>query len=157
MSRTLSSGAVRALTAHETEEVFLTLLTIQHIDLDSPIRIVANNQDIVSRGDSYLALGFEITLPQDDGETIPQVQLSIDNVDREITETIRSLTSSPSITLEVIMASSPDAVELVIYDMMLDSVTYDDTTITGSLVVEDILNQSFPSSVIDPQQYKGLF
>lgn len=157
MSRTLSSGAVRALTAHETEEVFLTLLTIRHIDLDSPIRIVANNQDIVSRGDSYLALGFEITLPQDDGETIPQVQLSIDNVDREITETIRSLTSSPSITLEVIMASSPDAVELVIYDMMLDSVTYDDTTITGSLVVEDILNQSFPSSVIDPQQYKGLF
>lgn len=143
--------------AQETDEVFLPLLTINHESLEEPIRVVRNTENVTSRGHDYIALPFDITLPTDDGETLPVANLQIDNIERTIVSTIRSIDTPPEVTIEIVLASSPDIVEMGLYDMTLQSASYDAFTVEGSLVIEDIMNQQFPPGVIDSEQYNGLF
>lgn len=154
--RTMSTSAVQALMAQETDAVFLILLTIEHESLAVPIRVVNNNVNIVSRGNTYQAFAFDITLPNDDGG-LPVAKLTMDNIGLELIETIRSIKSNPTVTIEIILASSPDTVELAVYDMTLKSVQFNAYTVSGDLIVEDILNQPLHGSMIDSSQYRGLF
>lgn len=154
--RTMSTSAVQALMAQETDAVFLILLTIEHETLATPIRVVNNNVNIVSRGNTYQAFAFDITLPNDD-EGLPVAKLTMDNIGLELIETIRTIKSNPTVTIEIILANSPDTVELAIYDMTLKSVQFNAYTVSGDLIVEDILNQPLHGSMIDSSQYRGLF
>lgn len=153
--RTMSTSAVQALMAQETDAVFLILLTIEHESLAVPIRVVNNNVNIVSRGNTYQAFAFDITLPNDD-DGLPVAKLTMDNIGLELIKTIRSIKSNPTVTIEIILASSPDTVELAVYDMTLKSVQFNAYTVSGDLVVEDILNQPLHGSMIDSSQYRGL-
>ncbi|WP_025324508.1 DUF1833 family protein [Deferrisoma camini] len=155
--RTLSAAATRAITAQETGEAFLLLLTIDHPDLTQPIRVARNGEDVVSRGNTYTAYPFEIEIPEERGDRPPRVRLVLDNVDRQITEAIRPLTSSPTVTLEVVLASSPDTVEAGPYDFTIRNITYDAQVITAELAYEDVLNLRFPADRFTPNLFPGLF
>ncbi|MDH3997702.1 MAG: DUF1833 domain-containing protein [Desulfuromonadales bacterium] len=157
MRRNLSLTAREAIYAQQTDQVFLLLLTIDHADLTTPIRVANNNEAIVSRGDNYVAYPFQINLPPDRDEQISQVTLSIDNVDRQIVQAVRSLGSSPSVSLEVILASDPNYVEAGPFDFSLKSVDYDALTVSGTLGFEDLLNEPFPGDTFSPAEFPGLF
>ena len=157
MSRTLSQAARRAVNAQETDAVFLLLLTLDHEDLAEPIRVVNNTQDVASRGDTYIAYPFEITLPDEDPESVTRVTLRIDNVDREIVKNLRATTSPLSVGLEVVIAASPDTLEAGPFKMTLVSAEYDALTVTGELAFEDVLNEPFPGHSYVPSEYPGLF
>ena len=155
--RNLSLPAMRALSAEAAGEVFLTLITIEHDDLDEPIRVVNDLVNHTSRGNEFLAYPFEIVMPLDDGQQFPQLQLTIDNVDLTLVESIRTMKGPAKATIEVVLASSPDHVELALYDMWLREIQYDAYTITGKLYVEDMLNQKFPNREYLPTYFPGLF
>lgn len=157
MPRTLSSPAKAAIFAQETGEVFLHLITISHALLVPSLRFVDNHVDITSRGNVYLGWPFEITLPAERDDAVPNVQIQIDNVDRRIIEGIRRLTSAPQITLEIILASSPDTVEAGPFDMKLRTIEYNALTITGTLAPEDVLAEPYPPFAYTPQYFPGLF
>ena len=157
MSRTLSLAARKAVNAQETDEVFLLLLTLDHEDITEPVRVVNNTVDIVSQGETYIAYPFEIALPDEDAESVARVTLRIDNVDREIVKSLRSISSPLSVGLEVVMAASPDTVEAGPFNMTLVSAEYDALTVTGELAFEDVLNEPFPGHAYVPSDYPGLF
>lgn len=157
MSRSLSLAARRAVNAQETAEVFLLLLTLDHPDLAEPIRVVNNLEPIISRGHSFVAYPFEIALPDEDPDTVARVTLRIDNVDREIVRSLRSITSPLSVSLEVVMAASPDTVEAGPFNMTLAAAEYDALTVTGELAFEDVLNEPFPGHSYVPGEYPGIF
>lgn len=157
MSRTLSLAARKAVNAQETDEVFLLLLTLDHEDITEPIRVVNNTVDIVSQGETYIAYPFEIALPDEDAESVARVTLRIDNVDRKIVKSLRSISSPLSVGLEVVMAASPDTVEAGPFNMTLVSAEYDALTVTGELAFEDVLNEPFPGHAYVPSDYPGLF
>ncbi len=157
MSRSLSLAARRAVSAQETDEAFLLLLSLDHEDLAEPIRVVNNTQDVASRGDTYIAYPFEIALPDEDPDSVARVTLRIDNVDREIVKNLRAISSPLSVGLEVIMAASPDTVEAGPFNMTLVSAEYDALTVTGELAFEDVLNEPFPGHGYVPSEYPGLF
>ncbi len=157
MSRTLSQAARQAVNAQETDEVFLLLLTLDHEDLAVPIRVVNNTEDVVSRGDTFIAYPFEIALPDEDPDSVARVTLRIDNVDREIVKNLRAISSPLSVGLEVVMAASPDTVEAGPFNMTLVSAEYDALTVTGELAFEDVLNEPFPGHSYVPSEYPGLF
>ena len=157
MSRSLSLAARRAVNAQETVEVFLLLLTLDHPDLAEPIRVVNNLEPITSRGHSFIAYPFEIALPDEDPDTVARVTLRIDNVDREIVRSLRSITSPLSVGLEVVMAASPDTVEAGPFNMTLAAAEYDALTVTGELAFEDVLNEPFPGHSYVPGEYPGIF
>ena len=82
---------------------------------------------------------------------------SIDNVDRQIVETLREISSPPTVSHFVVMASAPDQIEAGPFDMALREADYNSTTVTGKLVWEDFLNQKYPAHDYAPANFPGLF
>lgn len=157
MSRSLSAVAIGSTNDQNTGEVWLPLLTIAHPEiLDGPIRLVSDMQDIVSRGNNYVALPFEIVLPGEDPDSPAKAVLRVDNVDRRIVQALRDLTSPPLVTIEVVLASQPDTVEVSYPDMTLRNATYDASYVSGELSFDAIYVEPV-SIVITPQRFPGLF
>lgn len=157
MPRALSATAKSAIYAQETGEVFVMLVTIAHVALVSSLRFASNTQDVTSRGNVYLGWPFRVALPAELDDQLPVVQLQIDNVDRRIMEGVRQLTSPPTVTLEVVLASAPDTVEAGPFDFSLKGCDYDALVITGTLAFEDVLNEPYPAFTFTPGLFPGLF
>lgn len=157
MARTLSGLLRQQINRGEMDEVFLWLVTLSHPTMPTPIRVVNDRQDIVSRGNTFQAYAFLFELPEDDGETIPRGRLVIDNVDRSIVDEIRTLTTPMTCLIEGVLASQPDYVEITLQDIMLREIKYNAQTISGTLYVEDYLNKRVPADTFNPSEYEGLF
>lgn len=153
----LSQKLIKAVLEQDTGEVFLLLLTFDHKSFPSPIRLVNNLEDIRSRGDLYQAFPLELTLPPDDGDTLPTVQITCQNASLELIDEIRSVQGPMSVRIELIMASTPDWVEASIEDLRVASVQYDKSAIQMTCTVDDLLNTSFPKERYLPSNFPGLF
>ncbi len=140
----------------ETDDVFLVLLTITHDDI-TPIRVVNNNENITSDSNLFIAYPFEITLPDSTGDGTPSAQLVIDNVSREIAESIRSITTAPKVTISVIRAADPDTIEITFAPFTLRNVKWDIMKVSGDLSMEEIAIEPFPIGQFTPAQFQGLF
>lgn len=154
---TLSLAARRAVTARETDELFLILLTIGVGLIDPPIRVVNDALALTSRGVEFIAFPFEITLPGQDAETVRRVSLRIDNVDRAIVAALRMLAAPPTVTIEVVRRAEPDVIEAGPFDMKLVAGVYDASQVEIELGFEDVLNARFPADDFAPADYPGLF
>ena len=157
MPRTLSDTAKQSIHAQITSEAFFILVTIDHADLGAPLRFVNNNEDVVSRSQTYLKCAFLVNLPTSKENELPEVQIQICNVDRAIAAQIRTLTSAPSLTLELVLASDPDTVEAGPFNLTLAQGEYDEFIVSGTLRYEDILDEPFPSGSFDPPNFPALF
>lgn len=157
MARSVSNTLTAAVNAQETGEVFLVLLTLDHADLAAPIRVVDNNEDIVSGGDTYVAFPFELTLPSDVEGRVPSARLVVDNVDRQIVQAVRSVSSAVDVTIEVILASDPDTIEAGPFTAKLRNIDYDAAQVSGDLVFEEVLSQPYPGQSFNPATTPGLF
>lgn len=156
MSRTLSSTALASAHAQETGEVWLVLLTITHSTLPTPIRVVNNTEDITSRGLLFQGFPFRIVLPGESSDGPVHASLEFDNVERTAIAAIRTTNSPPSVTIEVILASAPDTVELSFAGLQLREANYDALTISGELHFESLMNEPITLSMT-PSRLPGLF
>jgi hypothetical protein len=152
-----SPAFVQAVLQENTEDVFLFLLTLDHADLAQPIRLVNNIESVTSRGNLYSAFPFELVLPQDDGETLPEVIISMSNVTLELIEDVRTLQGALSVTVEIILSDSPDYVEMSIEGMKTNNISYDAQRLQATCQVEDVLNLAFPQELYLPSNFPGLF
>lgn len=157
MARALTLAARQSLTAQETDELWLILLTIEADGLAEPIRVVNDRQDLYSRGARYVAYPFELALPGDDGETVARVTIRIDNVDRRIVEALRTATGLPRATIEVVRRAAPDVVEAGPFSMTIAEARADALTVEAECVFEDVLDAAFPAGQYTPADYPGLF
>lgn len=157
MSRHISPAGRAALHAPETADVFLVLLTIDHADMAAPIRVCNNAVDVTSRGDLYIAYPFHLTLPDDEDNRPPRARLGIDNVDRQIVQAVRALTSSPAVTIDIIRAADPDVIEAQFQDFRFTNISYDSHMVEGDLTVEDFTAEPFPAACFSPSLFPGLF
>ncbi|MCL4715450.1 MAG: DUF1833 domain-containing protein [Hyphomonadaceae bacterium] len=153
--RVLSAPATAAIAAEETDEVFLVLVGIDHVDLVQPIRVVNNVEPVDSGGETYVGLPFEIELP-DEGERPGEARLSVDNVDRRIVEALRTVQSAPTVEIKVVLASQPDVIEYELSGLTLRDTTYDVATVQGYLRYED-LSIDPVADMITPSRFPGLF
>ena len=156
MSRTLSLTALTAAYAEETGEVTLVLLTIDSPDLGAPIRLSSDNVDTTSRGNVYQSFPFSASLPGDEPGESRNLQLSVDNVDRQIANALRSSRQGITVKMEVIVASEPDAVQAE-FDFDVISASYGDTDASLTLSFDNLLDEQFPSDRFTPANAPGLF
>lgn len=154
---TLSDTMRGAMFAEETGDGLLALLTISHVDLAAPIRVVHNQVDITSRGDTFTAFPFELVLPTNSPDSPPRARLTIDNVSREIGQAIRTVSSAPTVLIEVVRISDNDAVELSFPALKLKNVRFDVAKVTGDLVSEDLQLEPYPAYAFSPAHFPGLF
>lgn len=154
--RQFSVHAFNQLLDQYSDDPCLVLLTLSHLKWET-IRLVNNLEKITSRGQEFQPLAFQITLPGDDGESVPTVGITLDNVDLGLMREFRMITDSPSIKLELIFASFPDVVEMEVNDLKLDNVTYDSGQIKGTLTFDNLLNTKIPSDTYTPKDFPGMF
>lgn len=140
-----------------TDDAIFALLTINPPDGSDPLRVVNNNENVVSNGNTFYPYPFTIVLPADTGERQPQVQLQIGNVDQQITTLIREMIEPPTVMLELVVSSSPNTVERRIDFMRLRDVTYDAFTVQGVLQPINILTERFPNEEYLPSTFPDLF
>lgn len=158
MARSTSTTLRSAANAEETSEAFLILFDFYHADMTpDTLRFVNNYTDVVSNGETYTAYPFSLTIPSDLEDSLPRIQLTIDNVSRLIMDEIRLLTSAPDISIYVILASDPDTIEAGPFETKLRNVSYDANAITGDLQSQDILNEPYPGVFYTPANFPGLF
>lgn len=158
----------RAVYSPRTKEVYTLLTTFEHSTLSAPIRISSDNKDTfevlgiqtrgtVSRGNNYVFTPLDIILPDDVEGTISQAQLSIDNVAREIMDEIRNMADSPVITMEVVLASSPDSLEAVYSGFELVDVNANAIVITGTITLGNFLSEPYPGGTILPSNFQAYY
>lgn len=156
MARTLSAAALASAHAQETGEAWLVLLTITHPALAQPIRVTSDNQDTVSNGNTFQTFPFQITLPGEDPESPSRARLKIDNVDRSIVNTLRTITSAPSLMIQVVLASQPNVIEVEFTGLTLREAEYDAQSVIGDLVFEAIFVEPLTIQMT-PARFPGMF
>lgn len=134
----------------------LALLEINHDELENPLRVVNNKEDIISNGETYIAFPFEIQLPNDKEDAAPQAKLRICNVSREIGQAIRLMRTPADVSLRVVRMDTPDVVELEFFGLKLRNVNFDAFSVEGTLVFENLVSEPFPWLTFSPAWFPGL-
>ena len=157
MSRTTSSTFKQAVFAGQTDEIFVVLLELTHADWSGTIRISSDSDGTTHDGNAYLFYPFGVILPDDQEEHVSKARLVIENVSRDVIDEIRSVSSSPSITIKIVLVSDPDTIEAQFPDYKLTQVTYDEMQIEGDLSIETYMDEPFPGDDFLPTHFPGLF
>jgi len=175
MSRlvTLSPQALKAMFSTETDEQLITLLTIQDPSQpNTPIRLAdsftqrLNNlttddeviYGVTSRGNDYLFLPLEISMPSEEEAGLGKCSITLNYVTKEAIQLIRkNLTSPTQATLELILASSPNTVEATFPGFFITAATYNAQSISLQLDMIDFNREPFPCYNFTPNYFPGLF
>lgn len=157
MANQLSSQLLTQLFLQESNDPFLALVTLEHPDFVSPIRLVNNSNDIVSRGNTFRAFPMTIGFPVDDGESFKSFTLEFDNVSLELIDEVRSITTQMSVKIEMILASIPNDVQLSHEELKVSNVSYNKTKIIASIVLDNFLGAEITSEKYNPSNFPGIF
>jgi len=156
MSR-ISQAAVAAVTAPETEKVFLHLLTVETSG-GAALRFVDNNQNITSRGNEFSAAGFSLILPEQTDNAPRPCRLAIDNTDVSIFQAIKQAVGQDVfVTVCVIMADTPDIYERGPLKYRLRNVRASKEAIEGEVYDFYLLDRKFPKDTYTPEDFEGMF
>lgn len=165
MPRNLTARTWQAILSQETMDPFVLLLTIS-IKSGGQwlcVYLTNNSLDLVSTvqdgstPQTYIAFPFQITLPRSEPGKISQVQLSVTNVSRELIDYIRNVTEPMLVNLYVVNAAEPNIVVASHTNYTWRGLQYNASTITGTISLEDYLSKSYPSELMTPANFPGLF
>lgn len=165
--RSLSLQALQSMYSQETGEVAVVLLTIEHPSLAMPLRFSSNptqrlsdaplRYGTTSRGNTFDFLPFTAQLPDEKSEQGPQTKLVLDNIDREAIKVLRSTATPATVDMEIVLASTPDVVEVAVPQFDLVGADYDESTITIDLQIDAFIHEPFPAGIFSPAYFPGLF
>jgi hypothetical protein len=156
--RQYSESARRNMRSTEAVELPLYLLEIDHPNLVTPVRIVQDNQDIVSNGNTYMKFAFEITLPDDLSTGQPKAVLAVDNVMRELVPWLELSNGGRGSTCRImqVQRSDPDTVEFDI-TLALSNIKLTSLRMTADLSFDELLNLPAVAVNYNLQTAPGLF
>jgi hypothetical protein len=156
LSNTLTNQLLAQMFGQESDDPFLMFVTISHATFPT-LYLVNNTVDQTSRGQLYQAFPMQIKLPNDDGETVREVSIEFDNVSLELIQELRSVIDPMDVKIEMILASTPDEVQLSLEELKMKSVIYDKQKVSAKLYMDSFLNVELTSEKYTPTIYPGLF
>lgn len=167
MSRSFSLTVRGSLYAEQTGEIYIFLLTVTHPSLVDPLLYSTDPTSrisvdplvygTVSRGDTYEFAPISLVLPDDSDATPPAIKLVLDNVLREAIPLLRSVSTPPSVTVEMVLATAPDTVESTWPNFDLVDANYDAGQISIDLAINALATEPYPSGAFTPGGFGGLF
>ncbi len=152
----VSQNARTQIRALNKDQAVLILVTIND-GTGTPLRLVNNIKDVVSRTNTFTAFPMSIDVSPDDGDTLQTVQLTIDNASLEMVDWVRTLTNPVPVIIETVFSGSLDTVELSLTNLVIRNIKYNTTSITANLMADDDLNQQIPSDTYNSYDFAGLF
>ena len=159
MRTSLSAAFSAALLPPGSDEIGISLLTIEHPSFSQIYRVCDNNEDVISNGETYKAYAFELAFIDETEGEIPSHAVVLDNTDLSIFEAIRTADATQSIKIshQFVLASDPDYNQLSrTIKYTVASIDVDEQSITGSLVLAVIGNESVPYFSASPAIWPGL-
>lgn len=158
MPRNYSRPYKEMINATGAGEAPLTLLEITHPDLASPVRVVNDVQDLVSNGNTFTALAFRVTLPDDLDSGQPRAQLAVDNVGRDLTSWIEASAGAAgaAVRLMQVRRSAPNTIEWEV-TLDLNNVSMNMLEVSGELGFDDLLNLPGIALTYRPDVAPGLY
>lgn len=121
------------------------LLKIYHEDMEEPLYLTDNNEDLEYKDVIYKHAYFKITLPEVTKDSMGNASISIGCVDQQLIRIIRSLRTPPNIKFVATYLEDGVFSDLAGYDMILSNVKWDAKTMTADLTLDLVLNYEFPS------------
>jgi hypothetical protein len=164
---TLSPAALKALFSPDADDTLIALLTItggaETIRLaDGYTQRLSETADevlygVVSRSQNYIFLPFQLSLPTEEQQAAPRCSITISDVTRYLTPVIRQMTTSLSVTIELVLRSTPNTVEVTLPNFLMGAVQYNKDQVTAELSVEVLTAEPFPAHTVTPSYFPGLF
>jgi len=169
--RTIPSAVLRELNNQESGELVLVFLTITHAELAAPVRVVSDPRNFILDGETFVGFTFEIA-PLNDNEGAPFAQLTVQNVDKRISEGLLLITTPARLHIEMISGTQFDlddnpcteiggpGTAARIYSapqLFLTEVEVDITQIVGRLVSWDYTQELWPGMVATQNRFPALF
>ena len=138
-----------------SEGALLAFITITHSNLTDPIRVVSDVVDYVKDGHTFtgVILDFKVV---SDTEQAPHAEIKVPNVDRRVSQALRSSRERAKVQFEVCNAADFDLtvfprtqIDTVvpIYEFAqfeLSEVSADVTMLTGRVVLRDYAQEPWP-------------
>ena len=157
MARNLSDAFRQAMQSQSSDVAALMLLTVEHVSLPAPIRLVLNTEDVVSRGETYTRMAFSVTLPDQVQGQPPRALLQVDAVDRQIVASLVDESEAPTVRFELVSSDTPDTVEYQTTRMEWRQVQWNGLTMEGELTGPAVLNRRTGFYRFTPTVAPGLF
>ena len=155
---TLPTAARAALQRVNDPDGLLYLLTITGGGIPEPVRLVNDTRDVVSNGETFLRMPFDVIPPKDAAKEAPRAQLRLDNVGREFMVELEALEPGAELEarLQVVSRADPDT---VLYDFAapLGGVRADAITVTATFGVSELMRRAAVNVRYDPTTAPGLF
>ncbi|WP_321991535.1 DUF1833 family protein [Marispirochaeta aestuarii] len=155
--RNVSAVTKKALLSSSTDKVFLAIVTIDHPDLDEPLRLVDNTVDIISGGQVYRAAGMKFTPPVEEEGSVKSSSVTFGDVDRSIVTAVRTASSAPFVSVSIIRSDNPDVYEAGPWEFTLRVVSYKGATVQGELVPDNPLQRNASPTRYTNRTFPGLF
>lgn len=173
MSRRISMNARLAQDADASAEIEVALLLIEHPELEQPIRLSTDNAVRISddplmyatlstwRGSDpatqpFLWIVASAILPGDAEDAPATAQISLENLDSEMVELLRSFTDPPTIHMAGVLASAPDLIEMEFTDLQIVSADITAGEIVLSISRDEIELEPFPAGRMIHAYFPGL-
>ena len=170
----LSPEAIRAMFSSETNQTLIMLLTIYDPADESQVAFrfadnytqritsLTTDQEVIygvpSRGQNYVFLPMEVSLPAEQDTGVGSCSLTLQYVTREAIELIRTELNKPTkIQLELVLSGSPGVVEAVFPGFYITSATYNADSISFDLTMINLAREPFPCYNFIPSYFPGLF
>lgn len=164
--RSISEAFKRMMNSESTSELPIVLLTISNENFTDDIRVssdptqllpTAGVRGTVSNGLEFLFCNFDIILPGQNDSGTSRAVLSVDNVDRRITQSIREARSQVFVKIQIVSSIDVDLIEIEQDHYELTKTNYDSFVVSGELSVEYYGNEPFPWARITPTTAPGAF
>lgn len=142
MARSYSDNYKQAINETSGAEIPLLLLEIDHSGLTSPVRVVNDTQDLVSNGNTFIAMGFRYQLPDDLEQGNVRARIAVDNVGRDIVQWLEQSYGGAGATVRMmqVLRSDPDTIEWEV-TMDLTNVSQNVFEVSGELGFNNLLDQ----------------
>lgn len=167
MPRILSLNARLAAYGEAPADVPVVLVTIDHEELDAPIRLSSDptvrlsdeplRYGTISNGEEYDFVLLSVSLPDEEEDTPPAASLVIENVAADMVALVRSVATPLTVDLALVLASAPDALEEHYRWFRSTKISYDAATVSIDLIREPLSTEPWPAQRMTKSRFPGLF
>jgi hypothetical protein len=153
---TWTLAAYQAIAAQSTTTAFISLITIDHAEMSSPLRLALNMENVTSNGNEYVATAMDVIPASSEPGEVPETQLRVDNANSEILDAIDGFNSPLDVTIAVVMSSDWDN-EIMSQSLRMTKFTTDLQTMTATLEGPDFANEPVPALTMNRRNCPSLF
>jgi len=165
--RSLSLTFRRNLHAPTCEEVVALLIIITHPSLAEPLRLSSDatvrlsddppTYGTISNGETFIFVMMNLLIPDDSEDGPLSAQLQLENVEADAGPLLEPILGDVQVTMQVVLASSPDFVEIEYAGLDLTSAQGGEGAITLSAGREDTALFTLPGDRMTRDRFPGLF